>query len=281
MTDKLGSNAAARRRVMPVVEHRAPKAPPAEGENRGAAPKARAGRAGLRSRGGLQRFVAIFSAVRNLFVPPRSRRSPSPPICHRLNALAHCERLSPSAPQPEPVTRPKCASPRPPAVNVTTPNGRCRLQVNSPLRGIPSTSDNTGSQRSLRGGKSRQCALRHASRQHNAVFSSDEWCLRVARRMSLIVFFAADVCGPVFLSISLALEQATMSRKSSLLNQATSVSRALMSDSTGQVLVGRSSAEGIILAERRLLLKALMRRDKSGCLDQDDQGAAARARSIT
>jgi hypothetical protein len=30
------------------------------------------------------------------------------------------------------------------------------------------------------------------------IFSSAEWCLRVARRMSLIVFSAVDVCGPAF-----------------------------------------------------------------------------------
>jgi putative transposase len=36
----------------------------------------------------LQRFVGVFSAVRNLFVPPRSRRSAAATHLHRLNAMA-------------------------------------------------------------------------------------------------------------------------------------------------------------------------------------------------
>ena len=43
---------------------------------------------GFRSPGGLQLFVAVFSAVRNLFVPPRSRRSALATLLHRLNAVA-------------------------------------------------------------------------------------------------------------------------------------------------------------------------------------------------
>jgi len=39
-----------------------------------------------------------------------------------------------------------------------------------------------------------------------------------ARRMSLIVFSAADVCGPDFCLIFASFDRATMSRKSSLLN---------------------------------------------------------------
>lgn len=35
----------------------------------------------FRSAGGLQGFTSIFSAVRNLFVPPRSRGPAWPPIC--------------------------------------------------------------------------------------------------------------------------------------------------------------------------------------------------------
>jgi putative transposase len=41
-----------------------------------------------RSPAGLQRFVAVFSAVRNLFVPPRSHRSALATHLHRLNAVA-------------------------------------------------------------------------------------------------------------------------------------------------------------------------------------------------
>jgi hypothetical protein len=43
-------------------------------------------------------------------------------------------------------------------------------------------------------------------------------CLRVARRMSLTVFSAADVCGPDFCLIFASFDRAAMSRKSSLLN---------------------------------------------------------------
>jgi putative transposase len=49
---------------------------------------------GFRSPGGLQRFVSIFSVVRNHFVPPQSLRpAPVPPLrlatlLHRLNAMA-------------------------------------------------------------------------------------------------------------------------------------------------------------------------------------------------
>jgi putative transposase len=42
----------------------------------------------FRSWSGLQRFVPIFSAVRNLFVPPRSRRSALSTHLHRLSAIA-------------------------------------------------------------------------------------------------------------------------------------------------------------------------------------------------
>jgi len=41
---------------------------------------------GFRSPRYLQRFIRIFSAVRNLFVPPRSSRSAT--RLHRLNAMA-------------------------------------------------------------------------------------------------------------------------------------------------------------------------------------------------
>ena len=43
---------------------------------------------GFRSSPGLQRFVSTFSAIRNLFVPPRSRRSAFATHLHRLNAMA-------------------------------------------------------------------------------------------------------------------------------------------------------------------------------------------------
>ena len=89
ITDKLGSYAAARRQIMPAIEHRSHKGLNNRAEN-SHLPLRRRERAmqGFRSAGGLQRFVAVFSAVRNLFVPPRSRRSALATHLHRLNAVA-------------------------------------------------------------------------------------------------------------------------------------------------------------------------------------------------
>ena len=89
ITDKLGSYAAARRQIMPDVEHRSHKGLNNRAEN-SHLPFRRRERAmqGFRSAGGLQRFVNVFSAVRNLFVPPRSRRSALATHLHRLNAMA-------------------------------------------------------------------------------------------------------------------------------------------------------------------------------------------------
>jgi putative transposase len=90
VTDKLGSYAAARRQIMPVVEHRAHKGLNNRAEN-SHLPLRKRERAmqGFRSPGGLQRFVATFSALRNLFVPPRSSRSAFATHLHRLKAMAH------------------------------------------------------------------------------------------------------------------------------------------------------------------------------------------------
>lgn len=43
---------------------------------------------GFRSPGGLQRFVSIFLTLRNLFVPPKSKRSAFQIHLHRFNAMA-------------------------------------------------------------------------------------------------------------------------------------------------------------------------------------------------
>ncbi|PZR94859.1 MAG: IS6 family transposase [Stutzerimonas stutzeri] len=90
ITDKLGSYAAARRQIMPAIEHRAHKGLNNRAEN-SHLPLRRRERAmqGFRSPGGLQRFVAVFPAVRNLFVTPRSRRSALATHLHRLRAMAH------------------------------------------------------------------------------------------------------------------------------------------------------------------------------------------------
>ena len=89
ITDKLRSYGAARRQVMPNVEHRSHKRLNNRAEN-SHVPLRKRERAmqGFRSPGSLQGFVSIFSAVRNLFVPPRSKRSASHTYLHRLRAMA-------------------------------------------------------------------------------------------------------------------------------------------------------------------------------------------------
>ncbi len=89
ITDKLSSYAAARRQIMPVVEHRSHKGLNNRAEN-SHLPLRRRERImqGFRSPGGLQRFTNVFSAIRNLFVPPRSRRSALATHLHRLTAMA-------------------------------------------------------------------------------------------------------------------------------------------------------------------------------------------------
>ena len=89
ITDKLGSYAAARRQIMPAVEHRSHKGLNNRAEN-SHLPLRRRERAmqGFRSPGGLQRFTSVCSAIRNLFVPPRSRRSALATHLPRLAAMA-------------------------------------------------------------------------------------------------------------------------------------------------------------------------------------------------
>jgi putative transposase len=95
ITDKLGSYAAARRQIMPAVEHRSHKGLNNRAEN-SHLPLRRRERAmqGFRSPGGLQRFASVFSAVRNLFVPSRSRRSALATHLHRLTAMAEWKSMA-------------------------------------------------------------------------------------------------------------------------------------------------------------------------------------------
>ena len=88
VTDKLRSYGAARRQVMPHVEHRSHKGLNNRAENSHETLRKRERMMqGFRSPGGLQRFVSVFAAVRNLFVPPRSQRSriPKPRSTHPGN----------------------------------------------------------------------------------------------------------------------------------------------------------------------------------------------------
>ncbi len=98
ITDKLGSYSAARRQVMPSVEHRSHKGLNNRAEN-SHLPLRRRERImqGFRSPGGLQRFTTIFSAVRNLFVPPRSRFSALATHLHRLTVMAEWKAMGGAA----------------------------------------------------------------------------------------------------------------------------------------------------------------------------------------
>lgn len=89
ITDKLGSYAAARRQIMPATEHHSHKGLNNRAENSHLPFRRRErARQGFRPPGGLERFVSVLSAVRNLFVPPRSRRSALATHLHRLHAMA-------------------------------------------------------------------------------------------------------------------------------------------------------------------------------------------------
>jgi putative transposase len=89
ITDKLGTYAAAQRQIMPTVEHRSHKGLNNRAEN-SHLPFRRRERVmqGFRSPRHLQRFISVFSAIRNLFVLPRSHRSALAMRLHRLNAMA-------------------------------------------------------------------------------------------------------------------------------------------------------------------------------------------------
>ncbi|MEW7009908.1 IS6 family transposase [Lentilitoribacter sp. EG35] len=89
ITDKLGSYGAARRQIMPHIEHRSHKSLNNRAENSHVPLlKRERMRQGFRSVGSLQRFVSIFSALRNLFVPPHSKRNALDIQIHRLTAMA-------------------------------------------------------------------------------------------------------------------------------------------------------------------------------------------------
>jgi putative transposase len=89
ITDTLRSYGAAMQQVMSAVEHRAHKGLNNRAEN-SHVPLRKCQRMmqHFRSAGALQRFVAIFSTVRNLFVPPRSKRSVFSTHLHWLQPFA-------------------------------------------------------------------------------------------------------------------------------------------------------------------------------------------------
>jgi len=89
VTDKLRSYGAAKRIVMPSVEHRSHKGLNNRAENSHVPLRKRERMMqSFRSVGGLQRFISVFSAVRNLFVPPHQKRSALATHIHRVCAMA-------------------------------------------------------------------------------------------------------------------------------------------------------------------------------------------------
>lgn len=95
VTDKLGSYGAARRQIMPAVEHRSYKGLKNRAEN-SHLPLRKRERVmqRFRSPGALQRFISVFSAVRNLLVPTHLKKAAIDIHQHRLRALAHRKGLA-------------------------------------------------------------------------------------------------------------------------------------------------------------------------------------------
>src|SRR3712207_8973549 len=80
---------AAKRELAPGIEHRSHKGLNNRAENSHLPLRRRERQMqGFRSAGGLQRFTSVFSTVRNLFVPPASRRPALATHLHRLAAFA-------------------------------------------------------------------------------------------------------------------------------------------------------------------------------------------------
>jgi putative transposase len=84
VTDKLRSYGAAKRQIMPEVEHWSHKGLNNRAENSHLPFRKRERtQQGFRSIGALQQFVSVFSAVRNHFVPASSNRSAPQIRTHR------------------------------------------------------------------------------------------------------------------------------------------------------------------------------------------------------
>ena len=95
VTDRLPSYGAAKQEVAPSLEHRAHKRLNNRAENSHVPLRKRERQMqGFRSPGGLQRFVSVFSALRNLFVPPARRRSALATRLHRLEAFGEWRRAA-------------------------------------------------------------------------------------------------------------------------------------------------------------------------------------------
>lgn len=89
ITDKLRSYGAAKRQLLPHVDHWSHKGLNNRAENSHLPFRKRERtRQGFRSIGSLQHFVSVFSAVRNHFVPSHSNPSASQVRTIRIQALA-------------------------------------------------------------------------------------------------------------------------------------------------------------------------------------------------
>lgn len=98
VTDKLRSYSAARQHVMPTVEHRSHKGLNNRAENSHIPLRKRERiMQRFRSPGSLQRFISLFSAIRNLFVPARSNHSAIAAHLHRLTAMAQWKAVTATA----------------------------------------------------------------------------------------------------------------------------------------------------------------------------------------
>ncbi|MBB3570997.1 IS6 family transposase [Rhizobium sp. BK491] len=98
ITDKLRSYSAAKRDLMPTVEHRSHKGLNNRAENSHLPLRKRERTMqGFRSPGSLQRFISIFSELRNLFVTPSHKRSALATHIHRIRAIAHWKAVTGAA----------------------------------------------------------------------------------------------------------------------------------------------------------------------------------------
>jgi putative transposase len=98
ITDKLGSYSAARRQIMSHIKHLSHRGLNNRAENSHVPLRKRERMMqGFRSVGSLQRFISIFSALRNLFVPPHSNRKAHQIHFHRLTAMAEWKAVTAAA----------------------------------------------------------------------------------------------------------------------------------------------------------------------------------------
>jgi putative transposase len=98
VTDKLRSYGAAKCEVMPAVEHRSHKGLNNRAENSHLPLRKRERTMqGFQSPGSLQRFISIFSALRNLFVTSGHKRSALAIHIHRIRAIAHWKAVTGAA----------------------------------------------------------------------------------------------------------------------------------------------------------------------------------------